>query len=399
MHAQRIIQKLLDTDCPQIHAKRRICLATMVEAGSCGKLYLMGISRSLSPSTSIRHRIKRCDRLLGNPNLEKELRLIYRAMAHRVLHGIKQPFIIIDWSDLRPDRSYQLLRATIVIKGRSLTLYEEVHPQAKATSPKVHNAFMHNLSSILPKTARPIIVTDAGFRAPWFKLLDTMGWPWVGRIRNRDMVCSPNKSWVACKTLYAKARAQAKDLGPFLYVRSNAVACRLVTIKKTARGRYKATAHGKKARNAQSLKQAKGQKEPWLLAVSTQLDALSAAAIVAIYGTRMQIEQTFRDTKNPRWGLGLSESQTKKPNRFAALLLIGALVCYALWLVGLAAQAMSYSIQFGSKQKAKSALSIISLARWWCRETNTILTRRQINAALSSLQTLVKCVHEQVLSL
>jgi len=59
------------------------------------------------------------------------------------------------------------------------------------------------------------------------------------------------------------------------------------------------------------LKQAKAQKEPWLLAVSPQLAALSAQAIVTIYAGRMQIEQTFRDIKNPRWGLGLSASQTR----------------------------------------------------------------------------------------
>jgi hypothetical protein len=44
-----------------------------------------------------------------------------------------------------------------------------------------------------------------------------------------------------------------------------------------------------------SKKQARAQKELWLLAVSPQLAALDAKAIVAIYAGRMQIEQTFRD--------------------------------------------------------------------------------------------------------
>ena len=95
--------------------------------------------------------------------------------------------------------------------------------------------------------------------------------------------------------------------------------------------------HGKVTRSAHSLKQAKAQKEPWLLTVSPQLAALNAKAVVAIYSGRMQIEQTFRDVKNSRWGLGLSESQTRKPKRLTILLLIAALACYALWLIGLAA--------------------------------------------------------------
>ncbi len=36
MHAQRIIQDLLDNDCPNIHAKRRKCIAAIVDAGSRG---------------------------------------------------------------------------------------------------------------------------------------------------------------------------------------------------------------------------------------------------------------------------------------------------------------------------------------------------------------------------
>jgi hypothetical protein len=142
-------------------------------------------------------------------------------------------------------------------------------------------------------------------------------------------------------------------------------------------------------RSAHSLKQAKAQKEPWLLAVSPQLAGLSAKAIVAIYSGRMQIEQSFRDTKNSRRGLGLSESQSQKPKRLATLLLIGALACYALWLVGLAVRSSGYRIEFGSRKKAAKALSIISLARWWLMENAaTILSRRQIHDAQKLLSSM-----------
>lgn len=400
MHAQRIIQDLLDTACPTIHAKRRTCLATIVDAGSRGKLYLMGISRVLSGATSIRHRIKQCDRLLGNSKLEAERLLIYGAMTQRILHRMAQPLIIIDWSDLLLDRSQQLLRAAIVVRGRAITLYEEVHPIAHAMSPKVHKAFLHNLQSILPSHCRPILITDAGFRATWFKLVDSMGWEWIGRIRNRDMVLSAakNATWVGCKSLYSKASCQAKVLGLFHYVRSNPVACRLVTIKKKSRGRHQKTVHGKMTKSSRCLKQSKGQKEPWLLAVSPQLKKLSAAAVVTIYSGRMQIEQTFRDVKNSRWGLGLSESQTRRPNRLAALLLIGALACYALWLIGLAAKVKGYAIEFGSKKK--TTLSIISLARWRIQEATPMnFKRRQIDDALSLLRALVRDIHERIINL
>jgi hypothetical protein len=86
MHAQRIIQDLLSSECPSIHARRRACLAATVEAASKGSLSLMGMSRALSNSTAIRHRIKRCDRLLGNSKLEQERRLVYAAMTRRIIN-------------------------------------------------------------------------------------------------------------------------------------------------------------------------------------------------------------------------------------------------------------------------------------------------------------------------
>jgi hypothetical protein len=379
MQAQRIIQDLLSAECPSIHARRRACVAAMAQAGSDGGLSLMGMSRVVNGATSIRHRIKRCDRLLGNSKLENERHLIYGAMARRILCAIAQPLIIIDWSDLRPDRKQQLLRAALMVQGRALTVYEEVHPLARAASLKVHRAFLTRLQALLPSPCRPIFITDAGFRSTWFHLLDGMGYAWIGRIRNRDMVRPSlgEQAWRGCKTLYAGARGAPRDLGPFQYVRCHPVACRLVLCKKRPQGRHHTTIHKKRTHSAHSKKQARAQKEPWLLAVSPQLVALSATQVVAIYGRRMQIEQTFRDVKNARWGLGLSESQSRKPQRLAILLLIGALACYALWLIGLALRSSGYRIEFGSRKKAAKALSVISLARWWMAEKEIFqLSRR-----------------------
>ena len=247
MHAHQIIQDLLSTECPSIHTKRRACVADMAQASNDGGLSLMGMSRAVNSTTSLRHRMKRCDRLLGNSKLEKERPLIYGAMARRLLCGMAQPLIIVDWSDLCPDRSQQLLRAALVVQGRALTLYEEVHPLSRAASLKVHRAFLKRLKAILPPDCRPVFITDAGFRSTWFKLLDSMGYAWIGRIRNRDRVrpSSGKHDWRGCKTLYGKATREPQDLGQFHYVRCHPVACRLVLIKKKARGRHRKTVMAK----------------------------------------------------------------------------------------------------------------------------------------------------------
>lgn len=220
-----------------------------------------------------------------------------------------------------------------------------------------------------------------------------MQWHWIGRIRNRDLArpSTGEHAWSGCKELYSKANKHAKDLGNFDYVRSNTVQCRFVLIKHRPKGRHRTNLAGKKSCNASSLKSASSQVEPWLLAVSPSLDALTATQVVELYSGRMQIEQTFRDLKNPRWGMGLSRTQTRCRKRLTILLVIGALAMYALWLIGLAARAAGYRIEYGSKKKAAQTLSIISLARWWLQEqarTHSII-RYQMRRALDELRSLI----------
>jgi predicted small integral membrane protein len=390
MQAQRIIQDLLQTECSAIHAKRRTTLALMVQASCIGHLSLMGMSRRLDAATTLRHRIKRCDRLLGNLHLVHEKLDVYRAMVQRILIDNPRPAIIIDWSDLTADRSQHLLRAALIVQGRAVVLYEEVHPMKHYGSPRVHERFLRRLRKLLPQSCRPVLVTDAGFRATWFKLCNRLKFDWVGRIRNRDMIRPLTEAavWVGCKSLYPKATATPEDKGAFDYVRAAPVACRLVLYKKPACHRQAKTAFGKRARCRHSLKQATAQTEPWLLAASPNLAELDAQAVVDLYAGRMQIEQSFRDVKNPRVGLGLSLSQTTRPDRLAILLLIGALAMFALWLIGLMTQARGYRVNFGSRAKAASTLSIISLARWWLHEPEHRTTRFRKREEIAALQAL-----------
>lgn len=102
----------------------------------------------------------------------------------------------------------------------------------------------------------------------------------------------------------------------------------------------------------------------------------------------MQIEQSFRDVKNPSFGLGLSLSQTTRPDRLAILLLIGALAMYALWLIGLVVQVRGYRVSFGSSARTDSTLSIISLARWWLEEAAHRATRFRKQEEITALEAL-----------
>lgn len=301
---------------------------------------------------------------------------------------MKKPLVVVDWSDLTADRSWQLLRASVALEGRSITLYEEVHPLKKLAARHVHKMFLERLSAILPAGCLPILVTDAGFRSPWFQLCNRMGWQWIGRIRNRDMVCATgSETWSGCTTLYRQATASAQDLGCYRYVRSNPVTCRLVLVKRTRKGRHNKTRLGKTAHSRHSLKNAHTQRDPWLLAISPGLNPLSAQAAVAVYAQRMQIEESFRDLKNERFELGFSANRSTQPERLAVLLLIAHLASFTLRLIGEAARKRRLEFQFQSNtRRSRHVLSAITLAIEALRRGALTSTLAEIEAALDRMR-------------
>ncbi|EBC9120503.1 IS4 family transposase, partial [Salmonella enterica subsp. enterica serovar Newport] len=55
-----------------------------------------------------------------------------------------------------------VLRASVALHGRSVTLYEKAFPLSEQCSKKAHDQFLADLASILPSNTTPLIVSDAG---------------------------------------------------------------------------------------------------------------------------------------------------------------------------------------------------------------------------------------------
>jgi Transposase DDE domain len=108
--------------------------------------------------------------------------------------------------------------------------------------------------------------------------------------------------------------------------------------------------------------------EPWLLA--TSLIDVTPASIVGIYATRMQIEETFRDAKNPRYGWALSNSSTRCPRRCEVLLLIASLAMLAAMLLGSAIEAAGDAGYFQANTcTSRRVLSVFLLGALALRES------------------------------
>ena len=103
---------------------------------------------------------------------------------------------------------------------------------------------------------------------------------------------------------------------------------------------------------------AKGMKEPWCLATS-HADK-TAAEIIKHYGKRFTIEETFRDQKNLRFGMGLSDTRIGSPGRRDRILLVGAIVASLVTLLGAAGEALGLDRMLKANTVKKRTHSLLN---------------------------------------
>lgn len=377
MDARKMVDGMLHDCLLSLHAK--LAEAVKAAVGGAlrgGRLSLSQLARSVESATAMRHRVKRMDRLLGNASLQSVRADIYREVSTRWLAGVDNVLVVIDWSDATTDQRWHLLRASVAVEGRSVTLYEEIYPQRKYGNQAVHRQFLARLAKLLPVGCMPIIITDAGFRSTWFDLVTERHWQWVGRIRGKDMVSIADGPWKRCTEVYPDATSRVQAFADAQYVRSHPTVCRLVLVKRAAKGRHRRTRMGKHCRSRASIKVARSAREPWLLACSPGLAQTGPEAIVSLYAKRMRIEQSFRDLKNERLGLGFSAARSRSGKRLEILLLIGHLTSWLMRLIGECAQQCQMQLHFQSVPGLKhKEISVLTLARrvidagpiWLCR--------------------------------
>lgn len=345
MHAEKLLHRWLLNVLRGMHRKRVLALGAVMTGAFHGRrLTVTSLGRSLRGGAKEKHNIKRADRLLSNKHLHSERLGIYEAVSRELLGAMRQPVILIDWSDIDGRREFFLLRASTPVKGRSLTIYEEVHGRETREKRATHWKFLKQLQGILPEGTTPIIITDAGFRTLWFKQVRALGWDFVGRVRNRDKVkCTEKYGWNGAKSLYRRAKNVPILFHDVQLTESNPLECSLVLFKSKAKGRVHLGKMGGKKRNGTSLVSSKRAREPWLLATSLNV---SADRIVRLYALRMQIEESFRDLKCSRYGLSLYQNATYKIERLKILVLVGSLTATFAWLLGKAAKLAGKHRQF-----------------------------------------------------
>jgi hypothetical protein len=106
-------------------------------------------------------------------------------------------------------------------------------------------------------------------------------------------------------------------------------------------------------------------------------------------GCDCHIEETFRDCKGQRWGLGLQYARSRDPQRWEILLLIGTLATVIHWLVGLAASARHYARHFQANTlKKRAVLSICFLGQQLLHNRRFHLTQAELLATAQRIPAL-----------
>lgn len=336
MNARTILTNIVSLVSYKMHKTRRqaliACVCSLI-GGSVASVTHIG--RGIRSNAFEKHRIKRADRLLSNSNLQQELPYIYAVICH-LFCTAKHPVISIDWSDLDVYKGHFLLRAAITLKGRPITLYQEVHTLKTKEKPATHKAFLEVLHALLPKGCQPIIVTDAGYRSPWFRKVLALEWHIVGRIRKPHFYSLDNgEHWQCISQLYQQATSRPKRFDDAHIARRQPFSCTLVLVKHKSKGRHATNPDGSPKRSGHSVQHAKGAADPWLLATSLPAHSKLSKQVVGIYSQRMQIEEGFRDMKSTRFGLGITQNKSTKTARLTILVLLTTLASLVATLLGM----------------------------------------------------------------
>jgi hypothetical protein len=320
----------------------------------------------LASDAAPKHRIKRVDRFLGNSHVWNERLLYYNALAGRLLGRSRRPVVLLDWTQLVGP--YWALTAAIASVGRAVPIYNEVHPKACVSNREVQRAFLAMLARILPPGSKPVIVADAGFKTPFFHIVREMEWDFVIRLRGR---CSLKRDWprvyLPFKRAFAMATTEARSLGDWIpYATQHWWPYRIILGPKLRPSRHRKVDYYQR----RAL-------EPWLLATTIQSELPSV--IVDLYAKRMQIEETFRDTKNVRFGWSLDHASSRSAERLELLLLVASLALAAALLAGAAVEERGLARRYQANTvRSQRVISLVRLGVYALSNATAELALRDV---------------------
>lgn len=384
MHAHWIVERFVQTHLGLMHAARRGLLIAAVAAGMTGHaLSLSRLACAIMGQGRFKAALNRVERLIGCRRIESEAEHVGQALLQRLSVRGQRLVIAVDWSPVAPGGQFVELRAAVTWlgMGRALTVYQRVYALDRLSDPSAEQALLEALRAWIDPAVDVIIVTDAGFRRPWFMAVEALGWCWIGRVRRGVSLGGaagevlPAAQWLARATRRPTRWRHCRLTARFAWP------CDLVLVRRRQVGRKPYCRPGCGPSSKARAEARASAQEPWLLVHSRQLSGMYRPdEIVALYAQRMQIEQNFRDTKSERFGMGLAASRSRSALRLHALLLIHTLAAFLLWHIGQLAEAEGLHRRFKATTRTGRERSLITLGCLLCMSSYFPLTDTALRA-------------------
>ena len=300
-----------------LHAKRVQSLTNaVVGVVNAVSLSIHAIGAGLAQATGLnaKHAIKHVDRLLSNSALS-----VWAVFAHwvpYVLAATKEIVVALDWTDFDADGHSTIALYLVTAHGRATPLVWKSVKKSKLKGRRnvYEDAVLRRLHEILPPGVKVTVLADRGFGdKKLYALLTHLGFDFIIRFRG-DVIVESREGAVRPASEWVPPNGKVRQLAGAPVTRDRYALDRVVCVK------------------------ARGMKDPWCLAVRG--DTLTGATAVKLYGRRFTIEETFRDTKDPRYGLGLSATHVRDVGRRDRLLLICAMAMTLLTVLGAAGEGL-----------------------------------------------------------
>ena len=312
------VQKYLDgIFAEDLHAKRVMSLANGalgVMTGASLAVSMIGQSLAQARGLLSKHAIKQVDRLLSNQGIV--VWDMFAPWVAEVVGARKTIVVAMDWTDFDADDQATLALSLVTSHGRATPLLwlSVLKDELKDHRNDFEDVCLARLAQVLPEGAAVTILADRGFGdTKLFDFLDTLGFAYVIRFRGNIHVSAAD----------GQTRPAAAWVG-------NGGRARKLRGAEVTAGRHKV--------GAVVCVKARDMKEAWCLAASNA--EATAREIMNYYAKRWTIEPWFRDTKDLRFGMGLSVLRIADPQRRDRLLLLNAFAIVLLTLLGAAGESL-----------------------------------------------------------
>lgn len=337
------VEKLVFNIFEQIHQRQRESLASFVFATLLTRsASVAAIGRALAAHRHKlpKHAIKQFDRFLSNAKfvvgdaLDLWIRFV-ASSAGRLL-------LVIDWTEFAADGHHVLMISRVHRHSRTIPMAWITVPSKdlEGRMKDIERELLARVRRVVGPESRPTVLADRGFGdVAFYQWLRDNAFDFIVRFRKCILVRGDDG-----------VVGRAEELVP-----TNGRARRITDADLAERGDGFATV---------VLVKHRGMKDSWCLA--TNRDDLHADDVVRLYGRRFTTEETFRDAKDPRFGLGLSKCAIARTDRRDRMLLVIAVAIFITSVVGRIALRLDlerYVRANKPKKKSARAHSIFSLGR------------------------------------